>query len=124
MTRSDPRPRDTRGVGLIQILLVLVVILLMTVLALKMLQRSAPPRVPGGGHPARAVMDNVVLHVQGLTSEGDALQVTEALRRVPGVAGASVDFSSGEARVGYDPRQTNPEQLIAAVERTGFHASR
>lgn len=122
MTRSGPR--HTHGMGLLQILLVLVVILLMTVLALKMFQRSAPPRVPGGGHPARAVMDNVVLHVQGLTSEGDALQVTEALRRVPGVTGASVDFSSGEARVGYDPRQTNPDQLIAAVERTGFRASR
>lgn len=124
MTLSQPRPSGTRGVGLLQIILVVVVILVVTVLVLKMYQRSAPPRVPGGGHPARAVMDNVVLHVQGLTSEGDALQVTEALRRVPGVTGASVEFSSGEARVGYDPRQTNPDQLIAAVERTGFHASR
>ena len=111
--------------GLIQILLVLVVILVITLLALKMYQRSVPsPVAPGGGHPARAVMDNVELQVEGMTSETDALQVTEGLRRVPGVASASVDFSTGQARVGFDPRRTNPEQLIAAVERAGFRARR
>lgn len=111
--------------GLIQVLLVLVVIAVITMLALRMYQRSALPPVGGGTtHPARAVLDNVTLRIEGLKSDMDALQVTEALRRVKGVASATVDYRAGRAQVAYNPNQTSPEQLIAAVGRVGFRARR
>ena len=121
---AGPRQCGAPGAGLIQILLVLVLILMMTVVALKMYQRSGVPQVPGGGHPARAILDRAELRVEGLASEADALQVTEALRRVPGVAGANTEYESGLARVTFDPAGTNREQLLAAVERAGFRVVR
>lgn len=117
------RARGAAGAGLIQILLVLVVIGVVTVIALKMYQRSGVPRVPGGGHPARAVLNRVELRVEGMSSETDALHVAEALRRVAGVAAVDVDFSSGVARVSFDPARTSREQLAAAVAGAGFRAA-
>ncbi|MFQ5664618.1 MAG: heavy-metal-associated domain-containing protein [Terriglobia bacterium] len=122
---GDSRRASARGAGLIQILLVLVAILVVVMVALKMYQRSVPPAVGrGSGPPARAVLDRVEFRVEGMTSDVDALQVTEALRRVPGVASASVDFRTARARVTFSPSRTRPEQLIAAVERAGFRARR
>lgn len=111
----------SRGVGLRQLLLVLVVIVAITLLALRMYQRSAPPPMGGGTtHPARVVLDNVTLRVEGLKSDMDALQVTEALRRVKGVASVRVDYRAGRAQVAYNPNQTSLEQLIAAGGRVDF----
>jgi len=120
--KTRTRERHSRGVGFIQIVLVLVVILVVTVIALKMYQRSGVPQVPGGGHPARAVLDRVELRVEGMESETDALVVTEELRKVPGVAGATVDYASRMASVTFDPARANRDQLIAAVGRAGFRA--
>ena len=123
METISPR-RDTRGGGVVQVILVLVVILVVTVIALKMYQRSGPPVVPGGGHPARAVLDRVELRIEGMTSDADALQVTEAVRRLSGVASVHTDFSTGRAHIAYDPNRVQPEQFIAAIERAGFRARR
>ncbi len=114
--------RRARGVGFIQIVLVLVVVLVVTVIALKMYQRSVPNLPAGGGHPARAVLDRVELRVEGMESETDALVVIEELRKVPGVAGANVEYSTGVARVTFDPARANRDQLVAAVSRAGFRA--
>ncbi len=97
-----------RGVGLIQLLLVLVVIAVITMLALRMYQRSALPPVGGGTtHPARAVLDNVTLRIEGLKSDMDALQVAEALRHVPGVDSAQDRSAAGGL-------QSEPDQPRAA----------
>ena len=114
--------RRARGVGFIQVVLVLVVILVVTVITLKMYQRSVPNLPAGGGHPARAVLDRVEMHIAGMESETDALVVTEELRKVPGVAGATVDYASGMASVTFDPARANRDQLVAAVSRAGFQA--
>ena len=112
-----------RGFSFITLIIVVVVILLLTLVALKTFERSAPPPVPGsGGPPARAVMDNVELTIEGMTSETDALQVSEAIRRVNGVAGVETDFSSGKARVSYNPQRARPADFVAAVEKLGFQA--
>lgn len=114
-----------RGFGFVQLLLALVVILVLTMVALRLYQRSAPPAVTGGrGHPARNILDRVELRIEGLASEADALRATQALRRAPGVASATVDFQSGVARVTFSPAQTDREQLVAAVERAGFRVAR
>jgi copper chaperone CopZ len=112
-----------RGSSFITLIIVVVVILVVTMIALKTFERSAPPPVPGsGGHPARAVMENVELTVEGMTSETDALQVSEAIRRLNGVASVETDYASGRARVAYNPQRAQPSDFVAAVEKLGFQA--
>ncbi|MCI0402249.1 MAG: heavy-metal-associated domain-containing protein [Acidobacteria bacterium] len=112
-----------RGFSFITLIIVIAVILVVTMIALRTFQSSAPPPVPGsGGHPARAVMENVELTIEGMTSETDALQVSEAIRRVNGVAGVATDLSTGKARVAYNPQRAQPADFVAAVEKLGFQA--
>ena len=112
-----------RGASFITLIIVVVVILLMTLIALKTFERSGAPPVPGsGGHPARAIMEHVELTIEGMGSETDALQVSEAIRRVNGVAGVATDFSSGKAQVTYNPQRAQPADFVAAVEKLGFQA--
>lgn len=122
MKRNRVRAR-MRGFSFITLIIVVVVILLVTMIALKTFERSGPLPVPGsGGHPARAVMDHVELTIEGMTSETDALQVSEAIRRVNGVAGVETHYSSGKAHVTYNPQRAQPADFAAAVEKLGFKA--
>ncbi|MFQ5776962.1 MAG: heavy-metal-associated domain-containing protein [Terriglobia bacterium] len=121
--RGWPRARS-RGAGFLSLLLALVVIVVVTLIALKLFERSNPLPAAPGEHPARAVVERVSLRVEGLSTELDALQVTEALRRVPGVMSAAVEASTGEARVAFDPRRTDPDRLLAAIQQAGFRARR
>lgn len=119
------RRPSAAGGGLVQAILVLLVVAVVTVIALKTFERTPLPQVgPGTGHPARAVIQNVELRVEGLSSEADAAQVEEGLRKVPGVASVTVDTGRGVARVAFSPAQTNPDQLIAAIQRAGYSARR
>jgi len=112
-----------RGASFITLIIVVVVILVVTMFALKMYQRSAPPPMAGrAGQPARALLDNVELTIEGMSSDTDALQVSEAIRRLPGVASVSADYATGKARVGYNPQQAQPADFVAAVEKLGFRA--
>ena len=125
--RSDTRPprAASRGGGFVQIILVLLVVGIVTLIALRMLQRAPLPSIsPGSGNPARSVLQSVELEVEGMTSEADAAQVEEGLRKVPGVASVRVEVSAGTARVTFNPAQTNPDTLVAAVARSGFRARR
>ena len=116
--------KGQRGGGFVQAILVLLVVGVVTYVALKMFERAPLPKVgPGAGNPARAVMDHVALHVEGLEAASDAAQVEEALRKAPGVASVSID-SDGTAHVAYNPVQTNPDQLVAAIQRAGYRARR
>ncbi|HXE76547.1 MAG TPA: heavy metal-associated domain-containing protein [Candidatus Xenobia bacterium] len=112
-----------RGGSFVTLIIVVVVILVVTMIALKSYQRSSPPPMPGrAGQPARAVVDNVELTIEGMSSDTDALQVSEAIRRLPGVVSVSVDYASGTARVGYNPNQVQPADFVAAIEKLGFRA--
>lgn len=116
--------RTQRGGGFVQVVLVLLIAGIVTLFALRLFQKSDIPQVgPGAGHPARTVMDHVALRVEGLESPADAAQAEEALRKAPGVASVSID-PDGTAHVAYNPAQTNPDQLVAAVQRAGYTARR
>jgi mercuric ion transport protein len=47
-------------------------------------------------------------------------QIADALKKTPGVYEAKVDYGTKSAEVRYDPRKVSPEQLRAAIDRTGF----
>jgi len=48
-------------------------------------------------------------------------RVTTALQGLPGVQAQSVEV--GSARVSFDPVQTTPAGILAAINRIGFQAS-
>ncbi len=65
----------------------------------------------------------VELKVDGMTCQGCVRSVTRKLSGVAGVSAVSVDLAAGSATVGYDESAAKVDDLIAAVEQIGFHAS-
>jgi len=63
----------------------------------------------------------VELGLEGMTCAACAARIEKVLNRVPGAA-ASVNFATETATVRYDSGQAGVGQLIAAVERAGYHA--
>ena len=55
-----------------------------------------------------------------MTCAGCQATVQKALRATPGVADASVNLLMHEARVVYDPSVLSPENIVAAINDTGY----
>src|SRR6266511_482396 len=62
----------------------------------------------------------IQLPVTGMTCASCSTRVEKALKKVPGVSQASVNLSSEQAAVSFDPAQVAPAQLLDAVERAGY----
>jgi Cu+-exporting ATPase len=62
----------------------------------------------------------IELPITGMTCASCVNRVTKALKKVPGVADASVNLATEQASVRYDPAHARPEQLQAAVENAGY----
>jgi len=62
----------------------------------------------------------VTLPVEGMTCAACQANVQRALAASPGVAKAAVNLMTHEATVHYDPAATSPEQLVAAINDTGY----
>jgi Cu+-exporting ATPase len=64
------------------------------------------------------------LKVSGMTCGGCAGLVEKGLLKVEGVKTAKVDFKTGEVRLVYDSKKTNPEKVVASFNQANprFHA--
>jgi len=64
------------------------------------------------------------LALEGMTCAACATRIENVLNRIEGVS-ASVNFATETAHISYVPGATNPELLIAAINKTGYgaHAS-
>ena len=62
----------------------------------------------------------VTLPVEGMTCAACQANVQRALTAAPGVSKAAVNLMMHEATVHYDPSATSPEQLVAAINDTGY----
>ena len=66
----------------------------------------------------------ITLTIDGMTCDGCAVTVEQALLRVPGVLSATVSYEESRAVVTLDPvAPTSTDNLIAAVGWTGYAAS-
>jgi Cu+-exporting ATPase len=63
------------------------------------------------------------LTVTGMTCAACVSRVEKAARRVPGVAEAQVNLLANRGTFTYDPAQTDPQTIIAAIDRIGFGAA-
>ncbi|RUA27690.1 MAG: copper chaperone [Bacteroidetes bacterium] len=67
--------------------------------------------------------ETVKLKVTGLTCAGCASHLYKVLKETKGVVDNSVEYPGDIAVVDYDPRQIQPEKLIAAIEeKTSYKA--
>jgi periplasmic mercuric ion binding protein len=65
----------------------------------------------------------VTLNVQNMTCATCRITVEKALKRVPGVASAQVDFEKKTATVEFDPDKVIPATLTKATTDAGFPAT-
>src|SRR4051812_23863302 len=79
---------------------------------------DSPPSPLGKG--AGGLGQTVELTVTGMTCASCVTRVERRLKKVPGVADAAVNLATEHATVTYDPAQTNPDALVAAVEAAGY----
>ncbi len=67
--------------------------------------------------------ETVKLKVTGLTCAGCASHLYKVLKETKGVVDNSVEYPGDIAVIDYDPKKTQPEQLIAAIEeQTSYQA--
>ena len=67
-------------------------------------------------------LTQVQIPVEGMTCAACQARVQRALARVPGVDDASVNLLAHRASVRFDATRVRPEDLVAAIQRTGYEA--
>ena len=67
-------------------------------------------------------MASMTLRISGMHCGHCRTKVEQALQKVAGVYGASVDLEQGAAEVDFDPQTAAPEALVAAVRGVGYGA--
>jgi Cu+-exporting ATPase len=65
---------------------------------------------------------NVTIPIGGMTCAACAQRIEKALRKLPGVASASVNFATEKATVNYDPQQVRVSAIREAIEKAGYKA--
>ena len=77
---------------------------------------NAEPTLPA------AALTRVQIPVEGMTCAACQARVQRALTRVPGVTDATVNLLAHQASVRFDASRVRPEELVAAIQRTGYEA--
>ncbi|MDD5465529.1 MAG: heavy metal translocating P-type ATPase [Candidatus Omnitrophica bacterium] len=67
-------------------------------------------------------MEKVVLNISGMHCVSCASNIEAALKRLPGVFSARVNFATEKAYIEFEPQKLKPADLIAAVGKAGYKA--
>lgn len=78
---------------------------------------ATAPRLPATATPETA---QLTLPIEGMSCASCVLKVEKALKNVPGVAEATVNFALEKATVRFAPGQVSSEQLKEAVRQIGY----
>ncbi|GBC76557.1 Copper chaperone CopZ [bacterium HR08] len=65
-------------------------------------------------------LTRATIEIQGMHCAGCAVNVEQALKRLPGVKAVVASYEKGQAVVEYDPAKVKPEQLKAAIDGIGY----
>lgn len=119
----EHKPMEGRRSGMITLLLVTVLVLGFAGLNISRYVFAGTP-VPTSEQTQLANgLNRVVIPVEGMTCATCEIAVRHALRRIDGVKSTEVSAANNTAIVDYEPAKTNPEQLVAAINSTGYRAS-
>ena len=62
----------------------------------------------------------LILPIRGMTCANCAMNITRGLKKLPGVADATVNFAAEQAAVNYDPKAVSATDLVRQIEKLGF----
>ncbi len=68
-------------------------------------------------------MEKVVLNISGMHCASCATNIEGALKRLPGIFSARVNFAIEKAYIEFEPQKLKITDLIATVEKSGYQAS-
>ena len=68
-------------------------------------------------------MNRIVIPLEGMTCATCEVAIRYALKSVNGVESARVSAAANTATIDYDQAKTNPQQLVAAINATGYRAT-
>jgi len=74
--------------------------------------------------PANTEVKRIELPVEGMSCASCVARVEDGLKKTRGVTSAQVNFASERASVAFDARQTNVQDLVAAVHGAGYEVPR
>jgi copper chaperone CopZ len=83
-------------------------------------QASSPA---GSAAATTASLKSMTIPVSGMDCAMCAYPIKARLHELPGVGKVDVDVPGGKVSVNYDPHKVKPEQLVAAINSTGYKAS-
>lgn len=72
--------------------------------------------------PDTSASATLQLQIEGMTCQACASRIEKVLNKKPAIEKASVNFANETAQVNYDADQTNPEQILEWVAKTGYTA--
>ncbi|MDO8662958.1 MAG: heavy metal translocating P-type ATPase [Candidatus Omnitrophota bacterium] len=68
-------------------------------------------------------MDKITLNISGMHCASCASNIESALRKLPGVSDAQVNFATEKAYIEFDPQILEAKNLITAIEKIGYQAN-
>ena len=71
---------------------------------------------------ATKIAEDTTIPIEGMHCASCVLRVENALKKVPGVAGAAVNLATEQATVAFDPQACTLDNLYQAIEEAGYHA--
>lgn len=75
-----------------------------------------------GGLSFAAHVQSVTVKIEGMSCTACEVPVRDALSRTPGIRMSDVSYQRGDARVEFDPKRTNIDQIKRAIDSTGYKA--
>ena len=115
----ERRLMEGRGISLFTLIIASVIVLAFAGL-------NIPSYAFSGSSPATPIatanLRRVVIPVEGIWCVACEIPVRHALKRIDGVASVQISGAGKTATVDYDPAKTNPAQLVAAINSTGYQA--
>jgi mercuric ion transport protein len=82
---------------------------------------------PGATAPAQSAgrvdaLETITVQVEGMDCASCEIPIRAALEKTVGVREAEVSYQRGEARVTFDPQQTDAQRIKGAIDSTGYRA--
>ncbi len=69
--------------------------------------------------PVETLPTKIEIQIEGMTCAACSNRIEKVLNRLPGVQ-ASVNLATEKANISFNPTQTNPSQMVQAIEKAGY----
>lgn len=91
-------------------------ILLLSIFAFSCTQKKAKTT---SSQPVAKV--DLVYHVEGMTCDDCEMSIRKGVNELEGIESIEANHEDSTAHVIFDPSKTDSKQIIAAIERRGYH---